>query len=62
MKGSGAESAIAIIRKKLESKGMRFVSSAYTLEGEVEAGKIEQKIEEFAETIRQHGQPVAPLP
>ncbi len=61
MKGSGAESAVAIIRKKLEGKGMRFVSSAYTLEEEVEAGRIGQKIEDFAEMIRR-GTVAAPLP
>jgi flavodoxin len=53
MGGSGAESAIGVIRKKLEKKGMRFVSSAATVEAEVEAGTFDQKLEDFARTIVQ---------
>jgi len=48
---SGAEKAIAHMRKRLEAKGMQFVSSAATLESEVELGSFVPKIEELAKTI-----------
>ena len=48
---SGAEKAIAHMRKRLEGKGMQFVSSAFTLESEVDMGSFLPKIEEFARTI-----------
>jgi len=51
MGGRGAERAIAHMRKRLEAKGMQFVSSAFTLESEVDAGSFVPKIEEFAKTI-----------
>jgi flavodoxin len=51
MKGSGADAAIAHMRKRLEAKGMRFVSSAFTLEAEVDSGSFVPKIGEFAKTI-----------
>ena len=51
MGGRGAEKAIAHMRKKLEAKGMQFVSSAFTLEAEVDSGSFMPKIEEFAKTI-----------
>lgn len=51
MRGSGAENAIAIVRKELEAKGMQFVSSAATVESDVEAGRIDRTVEEFARTI-----------
>jgi flavodoxin len=53
MGGRGAEKAIAHMRKGLEAKGMQFVSSAFTLESEVDAGSFVPKIEEFAKTILQ---------
>ncbi|RXE56505.1 hypothetical protein ABH15_05260 [Methanoculleus taiwanensis] len=53
MKGSGAESAIRAVRDRLTKKGMRFVSSAVTLEDEVDAGTYGRKIEEFAKAILQ---------
>jgi hypothetical protein len=53
MGGRGAEKAIAHMRKGLEAKGMQFVSSAFTLESEVDSGSFIPKIEEFAKTIRQ---------
>jgi NAD(P)H-dependent FMN reductase len=53
MKGSGADAAIAHMRKRLEAKGMRFVSSAFTLEAEVDSGSFVPKIGEFAKTIMQ---------
>ncbi|MDN7026041.1 flavodoxin family protein [Methanoculleus sp. FWC-SCC1] len=61
MKGSGAENAIAIVRRKLEEKGMQYVSSAYTLEDDVEAGRIGEKIAEFAATIHRAAA-AAPMP
>jgi len=48
---SGAEKAIAHMRKRLEAKGMQFVSSAATLESEVDLGSFVPKIEELAKTI-----------
>jgi flavodoxin len=48
---SGAEKAIAHMRKRLEAKGMQFVSSAATLESEVDMGSFMPKIEELARTI-----------
>ena len=51
MGGRGAEKAIAHMRKRLEAKGMQFVSSAFTLESEVDAGSFVPKIEELAKTI-----------
>ena len=51
MGGRGAENAIAHMRKRLEATGMQFVSSAFTLESEVDAGSFVPKIEELAKTI-----------
>jgi flavodoxin len=51
MGGRGAEKAIAHMRKLLEAKGMQFVSSAATLESEVDLGSFVPKIEELARTI-----------
>jgi flavodoxin len=48
---SGAEKAIAHMRRLLEARGMQFVSSAFTLESEVEMGSFVPKIEELAKTI-----------
>jgi flavodoxin len=48
---SGAEKAIAHMRTRLEAKGMQFVSSAATLESEVDLGSFVPKIEELAKTI-----------
>jgi len=48
---SGAEKAIAHMRKRLEARGMQFVSSAATLEAEVNLGSFVPKIEELAKTI-----------
>ena len=53
MGGRGAENAIAHMRRRLEAKGMQFVSSASTLESEVEMGSFVPKIEELAKTIQQ---------
>jgi flavodoxin len=51
MRESGAEATIAQVRKALEKKGMRFVSSTYTLQDEVEAGRFREKIASFADGI-----------
>ena len=51
MGGRGADAAIAHMRKRLEANGMQFVSSAFTLESEVDVGSFVPKIEEFAKTI-----------
>lgn len=56
---SGAENAVAIVRKELEAKGMRFVSSASTLESEVDAGQFGPVIEEFTRTIVEVAAPTA---
>ncbi|MDD5418770.1 MAG: NAD(P)H-dependent oxidoreductase [Methanomicrobiaceae archaeon] len=52
MRGSGADRAVAAVKKSLLKKGMRFVSQTATLEEEVEKGTFGEKIEEFARTIR----------
>ena len=51
MGGSGAESVIALVRKILEAKGMKFVTSAQFIEKEVEAGKFEEPLDQFAENF-----------
>jgi hypothetical protein len=51
MGGSGAESALAAVKKRLEKKGMRFVSSAATVERDVESGAYLATVEAFAEGI-----------
>lgn len=52
MGGSGADSAIGIVRKILEAKGMTFVTSAATIEKDVEAQKVGATTEEFARKIQ----------
>jgi flavorubredoxin len=52
MGGSGSESAIAVVRKHLEKKGMRFVSSAATVERDVDSGAYIATVEKYAEGIR----------
>lgn len=59
MGGSGAESAVEIVRRSLEAKGMRFVSSAVTVESDVDAGRFGPTIEEFARTIARIAVPAA---
>ncbi|KDE55816.1 hypothetical protein EI28_04180 [Methanoculleus sp. MH98A] len=59
MGGSGGENAVEIVRKSLEAKGMRFVSSAVTVESEVDAGRFGPTIEEFARTIAGVAAPAA---
>jgi flavodoxin len=52
MGGSGSESAIAAVRKHLEKKGLRFVSSAATVERDVDSGAFTATVEKFADGIR----------
>lgn len=52
MGGSGDRSAIAVVKKALESQGMTFVSSATTLEKDVESGAFASVVEKFAEDIK----------
>jgi NAD(P)H-dependent FMN reductase len=54
-----AEKAVAVVRKGLEAKGMRFASSASTLESEVDAGQSGPAIEEFARKIVEIAAPIA---
>jgi hypothetical protein len=51
MGGRGAEGAIAAVRKQLEKKGMRFVSSASTVERDVDSGAFTATVETFAAGI-----------
>ncbi|MGA7797830.1 MAG: NAD(P)H-dependent oxidoreductase [Methanoregula sp.] len=52
MGGRGDQSAIARVRKALERKGMKFVSSASTIEKDVESGAFAGTLEQFAAGIR----------
>jgi NAD(P)H-dependent FMN reductase len=51
MGGRGSEGAIAAVRQQLERKGMRFVSSAATVERDVESGAFTATVEKFAAGI-----------
>jgi len=55
MGGSGADSAIGIIRRALEAKGMHFVASAFTLEEQVNNGTFGDRITSLADAIRKGG-------
>ena len=48
----GDQTAIGIVRKALEGKGMNFVSSASTLEKDVDSGSFMGTVEKFAADIR----------
>ncbi len=52
MGGSGGDKAVAFLKARLEKKGMRFVSSAWTKEADVDAGRFEDTLTRFAATIR----------
>jgi len=52
MGSRGSEGTIAMVRNQLEKKGMRFVSSAATIEKDVDSGAFVSTVEEFASTIR----------
>jgi hypothetical protein len=49
--GSGSEGTIEGVRNQLEKKGMRFVSSAVTIERNVESGAFVSTVEAFAAGI-----------
>jgi len=48
MGGRGSESAIAAVKTQLEKKGMHFVSSAATVERDVDSGAFTAMVEKFA--------------
>jgi flavodoxin len=52
MGGRGDQTAIAVVRKALERKGMTFGSSASTIEKDVDAGSFTGTLETFAAGIR----------
>jgi flavodoxin len=52
MGGRGDQTAIAVVRKTLGKKGMVFVSSASTIEKDVDAGSYSGTLETFAAGIR----------
>jgi flavodoxin len=47
MGGRGAEGGISVVRKQLEKRGMRFVSSASTIEKDVDNGTFTKTLETF---------------
>jgi flavodoxin len=51
MGGRGAESAVASVKQQLEKKGMHFVSSASTVERDVDNGTFTATVETFANGI-----------
>jgi hypothetical protein len=52
MGGSGDQTAIAVVRAALEKKGMKFISSASTIEKDVGNGTFMGTIETFAAGVR----------
>jgi flavodoxin len=52
MGGRGDQTAIAVVRRTLERKGMKFGSSATTMEKDVDAGSVSGTLETFAAGIR----------
>jgi flavodoxin len=51
MGGRGSEGAIAAVKNQLEKKGMHFVSSAATVERDVDSGAFTATVETFAAGI-----------
>lgn len=51
-KSQDAEKMVGQIRKVLEKKGMKFVSWTYMLEATVDAGKYDETLKRFTETIK----------
>ncbi len=51
MGGRGDQTAIAVVKKALEQKGMKFVSSASTIEKDVDSGSFMRAVETFAAGI-----------
>ena len=60
MGGRGAEGAIAVVKNRLETKGMRFVSSASTVERDVDSGAFTATIDQFAAGILKKRQGTIP--
>jgi menaquinone-dependent protoporphyrinogen IX oxidase len=52
MGARGDQSAIAVVRKALEKKGMKFVASTSTMEKDVDTGLFMGAVEKFATDIR----------
>jgi flavodoxin len=52
MRDSGGDKTIQQIRKALENKGMAFVSSAMTVEAEVDADNFHETVSQFVESIK----------
>jgi flavodoxin len=52
MGSRGDVTAIAVVKKALEQKGMKFISSATTLEKNVDNGSFIETIEKFSAEIR----------
>jgi len=53
MGSRGSEGTIAMVKNQLEKKGMRVVSSAATIEMDVDSGAFVSTLEVFASAIRQ---------
>jgi flavodoxin len=51
MGGRGSEGAVAAVKNQLEKKGMRFVSSAATIERDVDSGAFAATVDTFAAGI-----------
>ena len=56
MGGRGVEGAVAAVKNQLEKKGMRFVSSAATVERDVDSGVFISTIDTFAADLKIPGQ------
>ena len=54
MSQSGGEETITMIRRDLEKKDMQFVSSAITIEKEVESGNYKDTISKLADSINEY--------
>ena len=54
MRTAGAETTVGRVRRKLEKKGMHFVSWTSTLQDEVEAGQFSDKVAAFASGIQEY--------
>jgi len=52
MGGRGDQSAVAVVRKALEKKGMKFVSAVSTIETDVDSGSFRDTIEKFSVSIQ----------
>jgi menaquinone-dependent protoporphyrinogen IX oxidase len=52
MRGRGGDKTIQQIRTALEKKGMQYVSSAMTIEADVEANNFSETVSELAKSIK----------